>query len=159
MTAKKIRLLFLILFITLPLQYAMVGIVGELQSEPWPAFVFPGFKSIYTYDDGHRIDQVYFEIGHHDSQEVRRMLPHHLFPELPRSQISGFLREHFQGAPSAAEWSDDALGWLGEQAERHAGGDPAYVDIIEEREYFSSQSRSVQPDSVQERNRTRVWLP
>jgi hypothetical protein len=47
MSRRTVRYIFIATMVFLPLQYVLVGIIGSIRSEPWPAFVFPGFKNVY----------------------------------------------------------------------------------------------------------------
>jgi hypothetical protein len=158
MKKTTVTYLFIAAFVFLVLQYAAVGIIGVMDEEPWPAFVFPGFKSVYVYDDGFRIDQSYFEIIHNDGETVRRMLPHELFPELPKSQISGFMRSHFNDEDRVAQLSEEARDLLGVQAEKHAGVTPERIDIVGIRSFFSGEMAASEPDSMAELSRISIQL-
>ncbi len=158
MKESTVTYLFIAAFIFLVLQYAAVGIIGVLDEEPWPAFVFPGFKSVYVYDDGYRVDQTLFEIVNNDGETVTRMMPQELFPELPNSQISGFMRSHFNDERWVAQLSEEARGLLIHQAEMHAGVAPATIDVVGIRLFISGDTDTAEPDSVAELSRTTIQL-
>ncbi|MEX0780788.1 MAG: hypothetical protein WD491_01205 [Balneolales bacterium] len=52
MPYSRIRNIFIFFLIFLPVQYGVVGILGHYHTEPWPAFVFPGFKNVYDGEKG-----------------------------------------------------------------------------------------------------------
>lgn len=150
MNSRRVRLIFIGLFIFLPIQYALVGVIGDLKSEPWPAFVFPGFKNVYVYDNGYEIDHLNFEIYTEGKIQPTVLLTHELFPELPKSQISGFLSSHFQDAASIEGFSDDTREWLKRQAIQYVGATPSKIDVVSITAYFPEEMTSMQADSTAE---------
>ncbi|MCC5940942.1 MAG: hypothetical protein JJU37_05315 [Balneolaceae bacterium] len=136
MSRKTVRTLFIALLIYLPLQYAVVGIVGYYDAEPWPAFVFPGFKSVYVYDDGFEITRTVFDVETVHRQRSHDMSPQVLFPEIPLSQIPGFVRTHFSDDESVQNISEDGKAWLRSNAADIAGFTPNAMHIIELTEYY-----------------------
>lgn len=127
---KKIRTLFIILLIFLPLQYGYVGIVGELHSEPWPAFVFPGFKNVYSVESRFEIDQHLFRLHFDDQITSKEVLPQNLFSELPLSQMAGFMRTHFLDATGMDHFSEEALIWLYRLSGDYSGEDVVLIEIV-----------------------------
>lgn len=121
----------------MPIQYAMVGIVGELHSEPWPAFVLPGFKNVYvSNDDLFQVEQSTFHIkvdGLPDSMVLR---PQELFPELPLSQVPGFMRTHFNNRVHVERLSEDARSFLYWQANKVLGIKPILIELVIEVEKY-----------------------
>lgn len=121
----------------MPIQYAIVGIAGELHSEPWPAFVLPGFKNVYISDDNQfQIEQSTFIIevdGHPDSVVLR---PQELFPELPLSQVPGFMRTHFSNRVNVERLSEDARAYLYQQVKKVLGIDPLLIELVIEVEKY-----------------------
>jgi hypothetical protein len=148
MKPKTIRTIFIAFLIWLPVQYGLVGVAGVIHSEPWPAFVFPGFKSVYVYESGFEIDQTFFEIYIHEQSEPVVVLPYQLFPELPRSQISGFMRTHFKDPESIDLLSSEGRSWLFRQAQMATGKQPAWLEIVDTKTFYSSGMQELQPDSV-----------
>ena len=157
MKPKTIRFIFVALLIWLPVQYGLVGILGVTYSEPWPAFVFPGFKSVYVYDRGFEIDQTFFEIYTHVQSEPVVVLPYQLFPELPRSQTSGFMRSHFRNPESIVLLSDEGRNWLYRQAVNVTGIPPVRLDIVDTKTFYSVGMKKMQPDSVAEQFRVNLY--
>lgn len=143
-------ILFIALFTFLVVQYGLVGIIGLSDREPWPALVFPGFKSVYVYEKGYEIEQMYFDVHGimDDSTTFQRLRPFQLFPELPKSQLSGFLSGHFGSAQLIRSFSDETVTWLKDQAEKAAGFEPVRLEVISENMYFSSTGETVRSDSV-----------
>jgi len=116
MQPKTIKRIFLFFIIYLPIQYALVGVIGLNGSEPWPAFVFPGFKSVFATEDNVEIDEArFFAITDNDQQKRTEIAPSHLFEGLPASQLQGFLRSNFN---KQKEFSDEAKQWFRDQLER-----------------------------------------
>ncbi len=150
MKAKTVTYIFIFFIAYLPLQYTVVGIVGFYKSEPWPAFVFPGFKSVHVYDNGYQAEQNHFEVYIYSKKEPKILLPHHFFPEVPLSQLPALMRNHFRGEELESRYfSDDAVRWLEEHAQQSVGQEVDRLDIIEVRKYFSS-TKSSTPDSVKQ---------
>jgi len=145
---RKIRILFIALLLFLPLQYGMVGIIGELQSEPWPAFVFPGFKSVYSTGSSVEIEQQYFRIYTEDREIKREVRPQDLFPELPLSQIPGFIRTHFLDPISVENFSDEAVLRLYQLADDLSDGNADYVEIVIRTNSYLKVEDGIRLDSV-----------
>ena len=158
MKSKTKRLIFIILFICLPVQYGLVGIIGVIKSEPWPAFVFPGFKSVYVFESGFEIDQTYFEVHPVNRGEPVKLLPYELFRELPRSQISGFMRSHFRDAKTIESLSQEAKNWIQTEAFRALESRPDRVDIVDAKSFFTGKMKDMQPDSTVEKFRVTLYF-
>ncbi len=127
---SKIRTLFIVLLLFLPLQYGLVGIIGELHSEPWPAFVFPGFKSVYSTGTGVEIEQHLFRVYSEDGEMIQEGRPQELFPDLPLSQIPGFMRTHFHDSISVEHFSEKAVEWVYQKAQEFSDGSADYLEIV-----------------------------
>ncbi|MEX2601549.1 MAG: hypothetical protein WD355_07880 [Balneolaceae bacterium] len=118
MDRKPIRTLFLFVLFFLPVQYGLVGLVSLSHSEPWPAFVFPGFKSVYTFESGsYTVPELQFLAWSDESNEPVEISPLELFAGIPRSQSQGFLRSNFADAQQTEELAEDARIWLKRQTE------------------------------------------
>jgi hypothetical protein len=158
MKSKTKRLIFIALFIILPVQYGLVGIIGVMESEPWPAFVFPGFKSVYVFESGFEIDQTYFEVYPENRDEPVQLLPYELFRELPRSQISGFMRAHFRDVEMIESLSQEAKNWIQTEAYRALDLRPERVDIVDAKSFFAGKMKEMQPDSTVEQFRVTLYF-
>lgn len=143
----KVGMLFTTLLILLPLQYAWVGIAGVLQSEPWPALVFPGFKNVYS--DGERFYVGNYELIAGYGEEERVLSPDDLFPELPLSQLPGFIRTHFRSPERVDELSHVQREWLRQRAAMMVGEPPESLTLRFSRSWFSRPNLSMDADSVQ----------
>lgn len=131
MDKKNVRQLFIAIMIFLPLQYGVVGIVGELHSEPWPAFTLPGFKNVYVTDDRLiRIEQKRFLIYESDRVEPFELRPQEMFPEIPLSQVPGFMRTHFSGRQSVENLSHTAKSFIVVQATENHGLEPVCIELL-----------------------------
>lgn len=135
-TKTSVRTLFLVLLIYLPIQYAAVGVVGYYDAEPWPAFVFPGFKSVYVYGDGFEITRTVFDVETLHRQRSYDMSPQELFPEIPLSQIPGFVRTHFSDVEAVQSISREGVEWLRDKSADIAGFEPHAMHIIELTEQY-----------------------
>ena len=130
MKKRSIVRLFIAVMIFLPIQYAVVGIVGEMHSEPWPAFVLPGFKNVYVSDDDlFQIEQKRFVIEIEGQPKVEILRPQELFPELPLSQVPGFMRTHFSGRSDVERLSEEARSFLYQQASNHLQTEPLMIEL------------------------------
>lgn len=108
-TVKKIFIFFLIY---LPLQYGLVGVGSLMKTEPWPAFVLPAFKSVFTTDQTLAVDQLQLYMKDNKNDRLIEIAPDDLFADIPRSQRQGFFRTHLRDSAAAAAWSDDARRWI-----------------------------------------------
>lgn len=145
MNKKTIRRLFIGVMIFLPLQYAMVGIVGLYDAEPWPAFVFPGFKSVPVIDDAFETEQKVFELVPADEKaDTLKKSPAELFPDIPVSQLSGFMRQNFSDDTVI---SPEGRKWLLERAEHAADTDLKKVLLVTVLEYRTFENGEMVLDS------------
>lgn len=148
MNKKSIRRLFIGVMIFLPLQYAAVGIVGLLDAEPWPAFVFPGFKSVPVFDDSFETEQKVFELVPEDSKDdILQQTPAELFPDIPVSQLSGFMRHNFSADRDFDSLSAEGKSWLLDRAERATETDLRQISLITVLEYRRFKNGSINLDS------------
>jgi len=153
MNEKIVKRIFIFFLCYLPLQYAVVGIVGYYKSEPWPAFVFPGFKNIYVYENGFEIDNPLFEIVSEDSVNSIRMRPGDFFPEISTSKISGFMRTHFRDVKNIEAFDRETKLWLIDHADEFTDNQIVAVHIVWERNFFPAVSDQAKPDSIAELQR------
>lgn len=87
----------------------LVGIVGVLHSEPWPAFVLPGFKSVYEAKGQVEITSPKFFVKWQNSHVSKKEIAAStLFSGLQQSQLQGFIRSNF----SQTDYSPEARNWL-----------------------------------------------
>lgn len=149
MQRKQVRTLFIAIFIFLPIQYVFVGIVGYYYSEPWPAFVFPGFKNAFIDQDDYEIDRTLFLISSEDTSISVTLTPHEFFPEIPNSQIAGFMRQHFRDGSFDVNFSDSEITWLEKQARQVFNKDVSKLKVIRNRECWEGKSMIGQPYSSQ----------
>lgn len=136
MPRRRIRQLFLVLFTLLPLQYALVGLVGPRHGEPWPALVMPGFKRVWDGEGAittrHVSLEAYFRDGSHAALPVPAFLN-----ALPRSHHRAFLERQCRPAllsgspvterclePAALRWVQERLRAL--YPDRH----PAALHVV-----------------------------
>lgn len=137
--------------IFLPLQYAVVGIVGFYDSEPWPAFVFPGFKSVPVMNGAFETEQKVFElISDDEGGEKLQITPAELFPDIPVSQLSGFLRQNFSADRDFDSLSPEARRWLRNQAESIASFGVKKISLVTVLEYrrFKDGNMSIDSSAV-----------
>lgn len=142
--------LIILLALFLIIQYAIVGVVGLNNREPWPAFVFPGFKSVYQFEDGYEIQQYWFQVNglRGDSSFTDRLSPMQLFTALPPSQLSGFMDSHFGSEAHISSFTDETRTWLYHEAEKATGGKPIEMEVLSEKIYFRKAAQNVEPDSA-----------
>lgn len=97
MTRSTIRAIFYATALGLIVQYAMVGLLGaQYDSEPWPAIVLPGFKTVYGTSDTLTIRQVEVTVYFDNGQSS--VSPPAFLAMMPRSHSTAFFRA--QCAPS-----------------------------------------------------------
>ena len=94
---EKVRLVFVAVIIGLIAQYMLVGIIGYYQSEPWPAFVLPGFKAVYH--DGSSVKLTTYEffatMEDEPFNEIR-VADDQLFKGIPTSMRRGVIVKKFK---------------------------------------------------------------
>ena len=105
MNLRTVRHLFVFTLILLPIQYALVGVVGHTYgAEPWPALVLPAFQSVWDREGPVSVDRVALEVTF--SEGERTAVPIEAFlADLPRSQHLGFFRS--QCAPASISGTTD----------------------------------------------------
>lgn len=134
--------------IFLPLQYILVGIIGYYKSEPWPAFVFPGFKNVYVSEEHYIVRQTRFEFYNNQNQKVATVQPHRFFPGVPRSQIAGLTRTVFHNKNKILNLSSAAREYLYENGKRVTDMNFSRMDITREVDYLDAGSMDLEPDST-----------
>lgn len=145
---SKIRTLFIILLLFLPLQYGYVGIVGAIHSEPWPAFVFPGFKNVHSTGNSILIEEHLFKAHFVNQGSTEEVRPQELFPALPLSQIPGFMRTHFQDAEVVRNFSDEAAIWLYRLSKDYFGDEIVQLEIVRRTNRYLKSGDGITFDSV-----------
>jgi hypothetical protein len=156
MNPRIVKNVFIAVLIFLPLQYAIVGIAGYYHSEPWPAFVFPGFKSVHVFGQGFEIGQTRFEVYRSEDDEPEVLQPQELFPAIPLSQIPGFMRTHFNDSEYIEHFSPEARHWLRMQTEEAAGFRPVKLEVVEIAEFYSHGPEGALKDSSAVLERTTI---
>lgn len=148
MSEKTVRKLFIFILLFLPLQYILVGIIGYYKTEPWPAFVFPGFKSVYQQEGNYLIRQTFFELYNNENEKISTLQPYQLFEELPRSQIAGFTRVLFHDKTKLNQLSSEAKELIYQQGREAVGRDFNRLEIVREIQFLESKNRDMIPDST-----------
>lgn len=148
MSEKTVRKIFIVILIFLPFQYIMVGIVGYYKAEPWPAFVFPGFKNVYQTDDHYLIRQTLFEFYDTEEQKITSIQPHRFFPELPRSQIAGLMRSIFPPKKELMEFSPRARDFFYENSKKIAGQNVSRMEIVYRVDFLEPGVKNLKADST-----------
>lgn len=92
---KYVRGVFIAVLLLLPLQHAAVGVIGYLRSEPWPAFVFPGFKNVYDAGETITLRNPYFYGKQQDAEALVHIPTEKVFRGIPVSHHGGILRYQF----------------------------------------------------------------
>jgi|AntRauTorcE11897_2_1112592.scaffolds.fasta_scaffold07168_1 hypothetical protein len=156
LSEKIVKRIFIFFLIYLPLQYAVVGIVGYYSSEPWPAFVFPGFKSIYVYGDTYQINQFMVEVESPDGTVLREFAPQQFFYEIPNSQVTGFLRSNLDGADDFEAFDTETRNWFRERAQALVGVSPGDLYYLHRRQYMTRFDNKLNIDSVKVLNRFKI---
>lgn len=152
MKRKNIKRVFLFFIIYLPIQYGLVGILGYYYSEPWPAFVFPGFKNVYVFESGYEINQTRFELLDTVNDQEAEFTPNQLFSEIPVSKISGFMRARFSDEEMAQSFNETTDNWMLQKASDIAGFEGNDLKVRHFTNYYSRGNISPEPDSVVTKN-------
>lgn len=153
LSVKTVKRIFIFFLIFLPLQYALVGIVGYYSFEPWPAFVFPGFKSVYVYGDTYEINHFKVEVVNEDGERLREFTPQQFFYEIPNSQVAGFLRANLDNINDFQALDSETRRWFKDRAEELIGVQPGEIYYLHRREYLTRKDNSLSKDSVRVMNR------
>jgi hypothetical protein len=156
MKKKTVKGIFIFFLCYLPLQYAVVGIVGYYKSEPWPAFVFPGFKSIYVYGGTYQINQYLVEVENRYGQPVRVFTPQQFFYEIPNSQVSGFLRANLDSEEDVNAFDTETRQWFVERAQELLNESVGDIYYLHKRHYLTRKENELSTDSVKVLNRVKI---
>jgi len=156
LSAATVKKIFIFFLIYLPLQYSLVGIAGFYSSEPWPAFVFPGFKSVYVYGGYYQINQFMVEVENREGQTIREFTPHQFFYEIPNSQVAGFLRTNLDYADDFEAFDTETRIWFRERAGELTGVPPGDLYYLHRRQYLTSKDYTLSIDSVKVLNRFKI---
>lgn len=156
MSAKTVKRIFLFFLIYLPLQYAVIGIVGYYDSEPWPSFAFPGFKNVYVFDGLYEIRDYQFELTDENDDRITTLTPAQLFQEIPTSKLNRFMRANFSDEISIEGFSRKTEDWLLEKAQDASSSPVASVDVVHYQKYFQRDIFELDTDSVLITNRYTV---
>jgi len=97
MTRAQVRQLFGAAALFLVLQYGLVGVIGLIASEPWPAVVLPGFKSVYATTGAITVEKPAIEVVFRDGNRTTVETPRFLAP-MPRSHQTTFLQKQCRPA-------------------------------------------------------------
>jgi hypothetical protein len=97
MTRAQVRQLFGAAALFLVLQYGLVGVIGLIASEPWPAVVLPGFKSVYATTDAVTVEKAAIEVVFRGGNRTAVETPRFLAP-MPRSHQASFLQKQCRPA-------------------------------------------------------------
>jgi len=97
MTRAQVRQLFGAVALFLILQYGLVGVIGLIASEPWPAVVLPGFKSVYATTEAITVETPAIEVVFRDGSRTTVETPRFLAP-MPRSHQTTFLQKQCRPA-------------------------------------------------------------
>lgn len=112
----RIRTGFLIFFVYLLIQYGLVGILGAVYSEPWPAFTLPGFKNVF--DRGEFIEQRVPEfVAESGNATMYHLKPAQIFHDIPVSHHNGIMRNQFNperrpSRESIRQLNPEGYAWL-----------------------------------------------
>lgn len=148
MSEKTVRKIFIFILFFLPLQYIVVGVVGYYMAEPWPAFVFPGFKNVYESNNYYLVQQTRFELYGTGNEKIASVEPYHFFPDVPHSQIAGLMRSVFHDLETIRDFSPEAKELLYHNSRRIAGRDVRRMEIVQIVDFLKSGSGNLKADST-----------
>lgn len=97
MTRAQVRQLFAVAALFLLVQYGLVGVIGLIASEPWPAIVLPGFKNVYATNEAITVERPAIEVVFRDGNRTTVETPRFLAP-MPRSHQTSFLQKQCRPA-------------------------------------------------------------
>lgn len=146
---KKIKRIFIFFLCYLPIQYAMTGIVGYFKAEPWPAFVFPGFKNVYVYNGHYAINDYYLEVSYSVNESPSVLTLQEFFDDIPLSMLAGFMRSNLSDQELVNDFSDETLRWLESRAELKTGHATEQIELVHERRFMHRKDGNILQDSTQ----------
>lgn len=149
MSTNTVRRIFISILIFLPLQYILVGIVGYYKAEPWPAFVFPGFKNVYDTEQTYQIYKTKFEIYNRSGEQVASLSPNLFFRGIPRSQIDGLERSVFRDKEQVKRLSPEARLFLFENGKRLTESEISTLKIIYRKDVLKTGKEDLEIDLVE----------
>lgn len=156
MNPKTIKRTFIFFLCYLPIQYGLVGIIGHFKAEPWPAFVFPGFKNVYVYDGLYAVNQFFIEVSHPDGDETSRLKLQTFFDDMPLSMIPAFMRSNLWDQEYVQTFSEETLRWFNLRAVEKSGRDTKEIHILHERSFMQRTDDGLEQDSVQVIQRVQI---
>ncbi|CAN5275345.1 hypothetical protein BH23BAC3_BH23BAC3_16650 [soil metagenome] len=145
---KAIKKIFIFFLCYLPVQYALVGIVGYFKAEPWPAFVFPGFKNVYVYNGYYTINDYYLEISHKEHEPPAFLTLQEFFDDIPLSMLAGFMRSNLSEQELVNNFSDETLRWFGNRAELKTNLATEQIELVHERLFMQRKDGELSKDST-----------
>ena len=145
---KTVKNIFIFFLCYLPLQYALVGIIGYYKAEPWPAFVFPGFKNVFVYNDQYAVNYFYLNVTHSDLVQQSELTLQEFFDDIPISMLAGFMRSNLSDQKFADNYSDETQRWLAGRAEAKTGYGADQIELVHERRFKHRKGRELQLDST-----------
>jgi hypothetical protein len=156
MSRKKVKRVMIFFILFLPLQYALVGVSDSLKSEPWPALVLPAFKNSFGSKKQLFTHQVAFSVKDKKNKKLRELDPAKLFPNIPKSQLSGFLRLHFSDSLKIADFNTQTRKWLRRRVEQlQPAGHPQKLVV----KWIKKQYRPGQETPSQSEIENRFTIP
>jgi hypothetical protein len=154
---KTVKNIFIFFLCYLPLQYALVGILGYYKAEPWPAFVFPGFKNVFVYNDQYAVNNFYLEVSHTGENQPSDITLQEFFDDIPISMLAGFMRSNLSDQATADNFSDETRSWLADRAEARTGFETDQINLVHERLFKQRKNRELQPDSTEVISRIQLY--
>jgi len=155
---KTIKRIFIFFLCYLPVQYALVGIVGYFKAEPWPAFVFPGFKNVYVYDGQYAVNDYYLEISHSDHESPAVVSLQNFFDDIPLSMLAGFMRSNLTEQELADDFSDETLRWFANRAVLKTGLATEQIELVHERRFMQRKDGELSADSTHIMSRVQLLM-
>ncbi|REL33301.1 hypothetical protein DYD21_11000 [Rhodohalobacter sp. SW132] len=153
---KTVKRIFIFFLCYLPIQYGLVGVIGYYQAEPWPAFVFPGFKNVYVYDGHYAVNQFFIEVSHPDQIEPTRLTLQTFFDDMPLSMIPAFMRSNLSDQEYVNTFSDETLDWFNQRASEKTGRETNEIQMLHERSFMQRTADGLEQDSVQVIQRVQI---
>lgn len=156
LSAKTVRNLFICILVFLPLQYAVVGIVGVISDEPWPAFVFPGFKNVYVYGNSYQINEFVVAVENPKKNSADEFTPKQFFYEIPNSQVAGFLRSNLDTATDIESFDNSTRQWFRARGDELLSMPAGDIYYIHRRRYLTRSESVMSTDSIVVVNRFKI---
>ncbi|NBB77640.1 MAG: hypothetical protein GVY02_09690 [Bacteroidetes bacterium] len=141
---RRIRTIFIVCFIFLPIQYLVVGGVSYIDQEPWPAFVMPGFKSVYVENRKYVVPKTEFTLQNAEDKPTLKLRPHQFLTGIPRSQVLGVVDLMMSSEEHVQNLNTETKEWLKKNGEELAGEQLGSIQVSKVVRFYSRPGKNLE---------------